>query len=138
MNLIEIQMQSEDKTNGDKLGAPPGAAAPPTHIFLIIIIKKKGWEMYSQIRKPAYAKMLGEMFGCSSWSSSARARTFPSSPGDGTGMAEERWCCSRCSEHAGRCGVRGWLCPKGSGVELSGEGALSTQSLPLLLPPCLS
>jgi len=41
MNLIEIQMQSEDKTNGDKLGAPPGAAAPPTHIFLIIIIKKK-------------------------------------------------------------------------------------------------
>lgn len=33
MSLIEIQMKSEDKINGDKLGAPSGSAAPLTHIF---------------------------------------------------------------------------------------------------------
>lgn len=40
---------------------PPGLR-PHRRTFFF----KKGWEMYSQIRKPAYAKMLGEMFGCSS------------------------------------------------------------------------
>lgn len=61
MSLIEIQMKSESKINGDKLGAPSGSAAPLTPTFC----SKTSRKCKAKLEKPYYAKMLQEMFGCS-------------------------------------------------------------------------
>lgn len=59
--LIEVQMKSEAKINGDKVGAPSGSAASLTHISSKISRKCK-----AKLEKSQYAKVLQETFGCSS------------------------------------------------------------------------
>jgi len=62
MSLIEIQMKSEGKINGDKLGVPSGSVAPLTHTFC----SKTSRKCEAKLEKSHYDKMLQEMFGCSS------------------------------------------------------------------------
>lgn len=78
MSLIEIQMKSEDKINGDKLGAPSGAAAPLTHMFCSKNARKYKAKLES-LNMPRCWRCLAAPQEPLLRISPVRARIFPSS-----------------------------------------------------------